>query len=143
MSDEISKLGVVHLAMVTGLVMLSFIFVFMKPLSEIVWSHRFSAVEWLILAGMGMLLIMAKGIYSRRLSAIRSRPNEEKWPAYKILQILTFAMLEAAVLLGLLVFYMNENGYVLVIAIGIIVILALSGPSKARFEAETDGFAGL
>ena len=134
--DDIRALKIMHGAMTAGVCLLILVFTFMKNPDGSLWGGKLNSVEYFIIGMASSLVFVLYWVYGQKKMKIRSMPKEEKWSAYRPLQIFSYAILEMSALLCTIMYYLYGNGIMLIFGLVFVSLLAFSRPSAAKYQAE-------
>lgn len=137
-SEEIRQLSILQMAMISGVILMAFILLMLSNKSEIKWTMALNTIEFASIVLVLTLSIMVNLFYKKRRREIAQMENEQKIGSYRQLIIVMFAMLEGGALVSAVVFYIYGNGYMLLVAVMVIVFMMNYKTTEDRFVVDTE-----
>ena len=129
-TNTLKDLKVLHLALVLGLLIVASLIYYMseRELNSISLSFEVDELLALLLAVANLFAVSY--FHNKRLPLIRAMSSlEEKWIAYRALQIMKYALIEGAGLIAVVIFFTNGNILLLIIALILALTLYVKKPT--------------
>ena len=136
MKAYLKTLNVLFFALLTGQIMILIILIFLSPNTEFINSPPFATIGALLMVTQ---VLLSSYLFKKKLSEIPNHAAiEEKLSKYRTAYIIRWAILESAVLINGVLFFLSENQLNLIFASVVLVVFIISRPSKPTIFNDLD-----
>jgi len=131
--EDFKSLKILHLALIMGASLIAVVIYYLADREKAVFSYDFQMLELAAISLAFISPVMAYVINNTRLQKIDASSSlPEKWSNYRAIQISKYALIEGSILINIIVFFLNNNLLLFLIALILMPILYFMKPTKEK-----------
>lgn len=137
-NSSFKNLQIIFFAMISGIALLFLVFLYLVQSKSTIKSTDENIIYTFVVILLSFQAVFfAPFIYRKRLATIKKDASlKEKISGYTQANIVKFAIIEAAIIFTLVVFYITANSFLAIIALILVTFFFLHKPSKLKFSEE-------